>query len=76
MILSEVDTVLVGVIEVVDHAVHHICQQQVVVVVEHTDVVDDCPCTADLLLLNLKGDQEVLYCHIEYDLKGHLEFKS
>ena len=51
-----------GVVKVIDHAIHHICQQKVVVVVKHTDVVNNCLSATDLLVIDLCGDKEILNC--------------
>ena len=72
ILASKVDSVFVGVVEIVDHTVHNIRQKQIVVVVEHADVVNYCFGTADLLLLNLNGNEEVLYGQIKDDLERHL----
>jgi hypothetical protein len=64
VIFGEIDAVLVGIVEIVDHAVDYVSQKQIVVVVEHANVVDNRFCAADLLILNLNGDEEVLDCHV------------
>lgn len=58
-----------GVVKVIDHAIHHICQQKVVVVVKHTDVINDSLSSTDLLVIELCGDKEILNCEIEDNLK-------
>lgn len=66
---GKVNSVFVCIVEIVDHTVHYIRQKQIVVVVEHSDIVDDSLGAADLLLLNLNGDEEILHSEIKNDLK-------
>lgn len=77
MVLSgKIDSVFVCIVEIVDHTVHYIRQKQIIVVVEHTNIVDNRFCAANLRLLNLDGDKEILYCEVKNDLKRHLKFES